>query len=407
MRGWQQLVMVAALAAGCGDNNDRPPPDAPPDGGGQSQVERGQYIMNVLANCTFCHTPLRADGSRDTDRLLAGVDCFADITSPTFTDDLNGIGCISTRNLTPHASGLGGKTDEQIKNAFRNGIRTDGKKLAPLMPYWIFHNMTDADADAVVAYLRTVPPVDHTVQPNEFPWGCGGTPPPIPNAVCGEPGPLATFNDGTIPQVSPLIKDQIPMPRGGLNNQSAMRGRYLSSMAGLCVDCHTPTLSEDFQNDLLGALTADQTKYYGGGRLFPKGALGLVAPGFNYPAFIVTRNLTSDATGLKDWTRDQIKNAIAVGKDRDGKAVCAATHGGVISPYAALTDQDLTDIVEYIYNLPPVENDTAAKFCPAPPIPNPAGAETGANCGDGDDDDGDTVPDDGCLCGNCQGPAVQ
>jgi mono/diheme cytochrome c family protein len=410
MRGWQQIVVVVALAAGCGDNNDRPPPDAPPDGSGQSQLERGQYIANVLANCTFCHTPLRSDGTRDQDKLLSGVDCFADIDSATFLDNGNHIGCISTRNLTPDATGLAGKTDEQIKNAFRNGVRTDGKKLAPLMPFWIFHNMSDADADAVVAYLRSIPPVAHTVKPNEPPWGCGSVDDPPPaNFNCNKEVdanlPPFTYNDGGIPQPPFIFPELLPMPRGGANNQSAMRGRYLSSMAGLCVDCHSPTLSEDFVNDLPGVLTVNQSMFYGGGRIFPKEQLGLVAPGFSYPAFIVTRNLTSDMTGLKDWSRDQIKNAIAVGKDRDGKAVCAATHGGVISPYAALLDQDLEDIVEYIYNLPPVVNDTAAKFCPAPPLVN--GPETGNQCGNGVDDDGDTIPDDGCLCGNCQGPAVQ
>jgi hypothetical protein len=178
-------------------------------------------------------------------------------------------------------------------------------------------------------------------------------------------------------------------------------------MAGLCVDCHTPTLSEDFVGDLPGALTIDQTAFFSGGRLFPKEQLGLIAPGFNYPAFIVTRNLTSDVTGLGGWSRDQIKNAIAIGKDRDGNAVCAATHGGVISPYAALEPQDLLDIVEYLYQMPPLENDTAMKFCPAPPIPGPGSGETGTQCGNGMDDDGDFVPDDGCLCGNCAGPPVQ
>jgi len=384
----------------------------------------------VLANCTFCHTPLRGDGTRDTDKLLAGVPCFADIESNDFTDDGDGIGCISTRNLTPDATGLAGKTDEQIKNAFRNGIRTDGKKLAPLMPYWIFHNMTDADADAIVAYLRTIPAVNNPIPPNEFPWGCGGNPPPFAN--CNKEVdanlPPFTFNDGGIPQVAPLSEVRIPMPRGGLNNQSAMRGRYLAGMAGLCIDCHTPTVSNDF-NDLVGALTADQTRFYGGGRVFPKGALGLLDP--SYPPAIVTRNLTPDATGLKDWSRDQIKNAIAVGKDRDGNAVCAATHGGLISPYAALTDQDLADIVEYIYNLPPVENDTAAENCGPPAAPFAGPPETGQDCNDGADDDNDNVvndgcpetgneclnavdddndnaPNDGCYypCGNCAGPPV-
>jgi mono/diheme cytochrome c family protein len=405
MRGWQQIVVVVALAAGCGDNRDATVVDASPDTSTQSPVERGQYIMNVLANCTFCHTPLRADGSRDTDKLLSGVDCFADITSPTFTDNGDGVGCVSTRNLTPDATGLLGKTDEQIKNAFRNGIRTDGKKLAPIMPYFIFHNMSDEDADAVVAYLRTIPPVSHTVKPNEWPWGCGGTPPPIPNATCGAPGPLATFNDGSLPQPPFIAESLIPLPRGGANNASAMRGRYLSAQAGLCVDCHTPDVSDDFVGNLVGALTIDQTNFFSGGRVFPKGALGLLDP--SYPPAIVTRNLTPDMTGLNGWTREQIQDAIAIGKDTNGNAVCAATHGGVISPYAALTDQDLGDIVEYIFNLPPIAHDTAAVNCGPPQVGNTA--ETGNECLNGTDDDGDQAPNDGCYypCGNCQGPPVQ
>jgi hypothetical protein len=168
-RGWQFLVVATLAVAGCGDDNRVTPDAAKPDAD-TSQAERGQYIMNVLGACTFCHTPLRQDGTRDTDKLFAGVDCFVDIDSPNFVDNGNQFGCISTRNLTPDATGLKNATGEQIKNAFRNGVRTDGKMLAPIMPYWIFHNMTDADADAIVAYLRTIPPVSHTVKANEPPW---------------------------------------------------------------------------------------------------------------------------------------------------------------------------------------------------------------------------------------------
>jgi mono/diheme cytochrome c family protein len=338
-RGWHVVVVAAALAVGCGDNGDKPGADASTDGTTQSQAARGQYIMNVLAQCTFCHTPLLPNGMRDLDKLLSGVDCFFDV------DPADGVGCISTRNLTNDATGLKNATDAQIKMAFQQGIRTDGKKLAPVMPYWIFHNMSDADADAVVAYLRTVPGVSHTVKANEAPW--------------------TMYNDGTIPQAPFASQAEIPMPRGGVNNQSAMRGRYLAGQVGLCIDCHTPEVVPN-------TLVLDFARAYGGGRAFPKEALGLVDTSFPYPPLIMTRNLTPDATGLKDWTREQIKNAIAIGKDQDGKAVCAATHGGVISPYAALEPQDLEDIVEYIYELPAVVNDTIT--CPG--------------------------------CGNCQGPTV-
>lgn len=378
------FVVLAALVAACGDNGEKLAVDAAVDSSGQSKVARGQYIVNVLGACTFCHTPLLQNGQRDLDNLFAGVDCFADIDSPTFKDNGNGMGCLSTRNLTNHATGLANATDTQIKNAIRNGIRTDNKKIVPIMPYWVFHNLTDDDADAIVAYLRTVPGRDHLVKPNE--------------------PPFSTYNDGTITSIPPFFNQDvlpltdadIPLPRGGVNNQSAMRGRYMSSMAGLCIDCHSPTLGPI-------SLEVDTTKIYGGGRVFIQEQLGLLDPLF--PPAIAARNLTPHMTGLGGWTREQIAAAISKGEDRDGNAVCAATHGGLVSGYAALEPQDLTDIVEYLYNLPPVDNDAGASNCGPPPIMAP---ETDAQCANATDDDGDMLPNDGCYypCGNCAGPQV-
>jgi mono/diheme cytochrome c family protein len=382
------LVVALGLSA-CGDNGDTVVPDASVDATSFDYVARGQYIMNVTAACTFCHTPLLPNGSRDLDNLLAGVDCFLDLDNPpTFVDNMNGTGCLSTRNLTNHETGLKNATDAQIKNAFLNGVRTDNKNIFPIMPYYLFHNMTEQDADSIVAYLRTVPGVDHTVKPNEQPF--------------------AAYNEGLFAAsgfdyVPFLTSTEVPLPQGGANNASAMRGRYLASTIGLCIDCHTPEA-------VPFGIKLDASKAFAGGKVFPKGQLGLVDTANTYPAIIATRNLTSDATGLGGWTKDQIKAAIADGRDKDNKAVCAATHGGAISPYAALEPQDLDDLVEYIANLAPIVNDTAndpaAANCGLPPVG--AGAETGGDCGNNTDDDADLVPDDGCpvACGNCQGPTV-
>jgi len=382
------VVVTVAFAMACGDNlKDKPDarvPDAMPDGMTVDPVARGQYIMNVLGACTFCHTPLLPNGMRDLDNLFAGVDCFADIDSPTFMDDGGTTGCISTRNLTNDATGLKNATDAQIKNAFQNGIRTDDKKIVPIMPFWVFHNMTDDDANAVVAYLRTVPGRNHTVKPNQ--------------------PPFSDYNDGTITSIPPfftqdivpLMDSEIPMPIGGASNQSAMRGRYLTSMVGLCIDCHSPTASPI-------SLEFDKSKFFGGGRVFLKEQLGLVDVAF--PPAIATRNISSDTKGVGGWTKQQIADAIAKGKDRDGNQVCAATHGNVTSGYAALEPEDLTDIVEYLYNLPPVDHDSDAANCGPPPIGTP---ESGTDCMNMTDDDGDTLPNDGCYypCGNCAGPPV-
>lgn len=335
MRTWQIVCVVVALAA-CGDNN-KPEQgvDAPmSDSGGRSRVERGRYIMNNLAVCTFCHTPLNPDGSRDLTRLFAGVDCFVDI------DPTPGVGCVNSRNLTNDPTGLMYATDAQIKYAFKNGYRTDGKPLSPVMPYWIFHNMSDEDADSIVAYLRTVPGVNHVVPPNELPW--------------------SMWNDGLVPQVPFLDATKIPMPSPAFADQeSAIRGRYLSAMVGLCVDCHTPVDASMVQ--------LDQTKFFNGGRMFTKEQLGLVDA--SYPAVITSRNITSDpTTGIGNFTDAQVKAAIADGKDPMGNAVCAATHGSVISPYAALDAKDLDDITNYIRSLAPVVNDTGTN-CAGPPVP--------------------------------------
>jgi len=401
-------------AVACGDNHDAPKPDASVDASSYDPVARGQYIMNVVGACTFCHTPLLDNGMRDLENLLAGVDCFIDLDGPNFIDNKNGTGCLSTRNLTNDETGLKNATDTQIKDAFRNGVRTDGKRLFPLMPYYLFHNMSDDDADAVVAYLRTVPGVSHTVKANEVPF--------------------SLYNDDQPSGFTyvPFMTDtEIPLPIGGANNESAMRGRYLTSSVGLCMDCHTPEVAPF-------AITLDTTKAFAGGKIFPKTQLGLVdTTDHAYPIQIVTRNLTTDATGLMGWTKDQIKAAIGQGKDRDGNGVCAATHGGLTPPYAALEPQDLDDIAEYLSLLPPIANDTAAMNCGLPPlpmkeapetncavtvlpltladdddadgVPNDGCPETAGQCLNGTDDDGDFVPNDGCpvTCDNCAGPPVQ
>jgi len=346
-------MMVAVLAVGCGDNLKPVVDDAPVDSPNLA-IERGRYIMNNLGACTFCHTPLLPDGSRDLTRLLAGSDCFIDIAPPGTPANMlppgvpdSAFGCLSSKNLTNHETGLKNATDEQIKDAIRNGNGTDGKNLNPVMPYWVFHNMTEADLDAIVAYLRTVPGVDNRIPPNQEPW-----------ASITASGAIAT----------PIDTADIPLPMPGPNSASAMRGRYLSSMAGLCMDCHTPDRPPTAMGPTLFPQPIDPTMAFAGGRRFGKADLGLVAPGFNYPDFIFTRNLTPHATGLAGWTVDQIKKAIAEGKDRDGNAVCAATHGSLISPYAALDPDDLTDIANYIASLPPVDNDTTTN-CAGPPVP--------------------------------------
>jgi hypothetical protein len=69
-------------------------------------------------------------------------------------------------NITSHpTAGLGSWTDAEIKRAITEGISRDGRTLLPFMPYWLYKKMEPSDLDAIVAYLRTIPPLGPAAPP--------------------------------------------------------------------------------------------------------------------------------------------------------------------------------------------------------------------------------------------------
>lgn len=127
-------------------------------------VARGKYLVTI-AGCHDCHTPGYFLGKPDMARYLGGSDVGF---------ELPGLGIFVGPNLTPDKeTGLGNWTDAQVIAALQTGARPDGRMLAPIMPYHAFANLTPEDAQAIVAFLRSVPPVLHKVEgpfgPNQSP----------------------------------------------------------------------------------------------------------------------------------------------------------------------------------------------------------------------------------------------
>jgi mono/diheme cytochrome c family protein len=118
------------------------------------KIAYGQYLA-TMAHCAECHTP-QIGPKRDFEKqLMAGG----------FRFEIGGK-FIFSRNITSDPeTGIGAWTDEQVKRAITHGIDKDGKKLIPQMPYPYFQHMTPEDLDAMVAYLRTVPPVKKFIEP--------------------------------------------------------------------------------------------------------------------------------------------------------------------------------------------------------------------------------------------------
>jgi hypothetical protein len=77
-----------------------------------------------------------------------------------FRDIFGGGWTAIAANITPHAEqGIGGWTDEEIKRAITQGISRDGRQLLPAMPFELYRNVEERDLDAIVAYLRSIPPL--------------------------------------------------------------------------------------------------------------------------------------------------------------------------------------------------------------------------------------------------------
>jgi mono/diheme cytochrome c family protein len=110
-------------------------------------VKKGFYLATI-GHCLECHTPMGPRGREFADKLGAGGFNF---TGPW--------GVSTSRNITSSKTkGIGAWTDTEIKTAITQGKSKDGSPLKPPMGFAHYAKMTDGDLNAVVAYLRTVPP---------------------------------------------------------------------------------------------------------------------------------------------------------------------------------------------------------------------------------------------------------
>src|SRR6202040_3436775 len=151
------------------------------------------------------------------------------------------------------------------KKLLRTGVRPNGVPVAPVMPTGFYDIITDADMDAIVAYLRTLKPISNKVA----------------GPIYKMPAPRQVFPGAEKPADPAAMTDTLK------------RGFYLATI-GHCMECHTPMDKghRDFAND------AGK-----GGMEFP-GPWGVS----------VSRNITSSkAKGIGDWTDADIKRAITQG----------------------------------------------------------------------------------------------
>jgi len=106
-----------------------------------SVVERGAYLARA-ADCMVCHTT--AGGKEYAGGLGFKLP----------------FGTLYSTNITPDKeTGIGNYSDQDFLAAMHRGIRRDGARLYPAMPFTSYTYISDADALAIKAYLFSLPPV--------------------------------------------------------------------------------------------------------------------------------------------------------------------------------------------------------------------------------------------------------
>jgi mono/diheme cytochrome c family protein len=273
----------------------------------QERIERGKYLANNVAMCIDCHS--ERDFTRFGGPVIPGTEGKG---GEKFSKELGFPGDFYAPNITPAA--LGDWTDGELFRAITAGVSKDGHALFPLMPYPNIGQMTREDVYSIVAYIRTLRPIENNVPKSE---------PAFPiNVLINTMPQEANFT------TFPADEELVPY------------GKYIFTSAS-CSDCHTPMDK--------GERIAD--KFVAGGMEF------------NFPDGTVVRssNITPDKlTGIGAWTEKQFIARFKMYSD--STYVPYKVGPGefkTVMPWSAYTkmdEQDLRAIFAYLQTVQSVSN---------------------------------------------------
>jgi mono/diheme cytochrome c family protein len=260
----------------------------PVTGQAEPKIERGRYLVETLAACGNCHTPKGPNGPLQ-DKKFAGGDIIkhADFTAVT-------------PNITPDPeTGIGKWTDHQIFLAIREGKRPDGSLLGPAMPSRSYRNLADEDVRAMVAYLRSLPPIYNVISEKSH------------------------YDEPLPPNWGPPVGRVEAPPK----TDTVAYGGYLAGPVARCMDCHTQR------------------------RPGEPVRLGAGSKEFHGPWGIsVSADLTP--SGLGDWSEAEIERAIRTGISRDGHKLFPPMP---FAAYRNMAADDMAALIAYLRSLPTIE----------------------------------------------------
>jgi mono/diheme cytochrome c family protein len=261
----------------------------------ETPLERGEYLVRGPMGCGNCHTQQGPEGPNMAMELAGGQvlidDAMMQAVSP---------------NITP-AGPAGDWTDEELARAIREGIRPDGTLIGPPMPFALYRGLSDTDLAAIVAFLRTVKPVEN------------------------DP-PKSVYNIPLPPAWGPPVEHVADIPRG----RTAEYGAYIAGPIAHCLECHTP-MGPD-------------------GHMLFDTALG--QGGFEFPGpwgVSVAANITSSEDGLAGYSDEELARMITEGVRPDGSRMLPPMP---YAHFARMTPDDLAALIAYLRTIPPLPDPT-------------------------------------------------
>jgi mono/diheme cytochrome c family protein len=268
--------------------------------GNKEQIAKGQYIFALAGGCA-CHTVPKGTPH-------AGGRAFPIPFGTVY----------STNISQDKETGLGDWTDQQIRDVMTKGIRRDGSRILPVMPYEKYSGLAQTDLQALIGYLRTIKPVKKAT-PGLKTWA------PFARSL-GTPIFLKIF--GRFSNASSAA------PQSGVE-----RGRYLVDHVSLCGDCHTPRNS----------IGVPKQSHYLAGASEKVGPLGEAVA-----------NITPDKeTGIGEWKREDVVELLHSGTKPDLDNVQGLMYEviqGISYGYKDMTKQDALAIADYLKSIPPIKN---------------------------------------------------
>lgn len=269
-------------------------------------IERGKYLANHVAVCMDCHS--KRDWTKFSGPLVSGTEGMG---GETFDQKFGFPGAFYSRNITP--AGVGKWTDGELMRAVTCGVSKDGRALFPVMPHPAYGRADQEDIKAILAYIRTLAPIQ-----NEVPETAADFP--------------MNFIINTIPQKANFS----PKPE---KTDVLEYGKYLVNMAA-CVECHT--IKEKGQNV--------PGMEFAGGMEFPM-EFGLLR----------SPNITPDnETGIGYMQKADFIRKFKNYADSSAKNMPVQKGAyNTIMPwtmYAGMTEEDLGAIYEYIHSIKPISH---------------------------------------------------